>query len=607
MNRCLNSLFLFRPITVILTLLLGFSTASYAQEEISRDTVTRAFYDTLRVRAEKRRLTRLLYDIIVVTPPSGVDLKNNLGSTRPFIQYEGMVIRKREIMRLNAFGTNIDDPIFYDPAKFEKILNSTYTKSRSFVLGKYMLFNVGDTISSLEMSDNERLLRNLPFIEDARILIIPAGENQADVVIVIRETYPLGLEVRLDDFTRGKVTFLNRNFAGFGHEWDISVPYNFKEYSYPGIGTRYAVKNIARTFANLELDFSDGLGSNTLGGVFSRTFISSDTKYAWSATARLTNTTEDLDTMLVPVPLRFTYQDYWVARSFLLDRARVTRLIFSTRYINNNVFNRPEITGNDYYRLQKYQLFIGSIALSTQKFINTSLIYSYGRTEDIPYGYLIEADAGREINEFKWRTYFGARVAYGNIFNRFGYIYGGLSFSSFYNDRATEQGMLQLTVRYFTPLVHTGRSQLRTFVNLYYTRGFNRYSDEYLYFKSSNLVRGFVNDSINGNHRIVISVEPVLFTPKPVYGFRFALFTFADAGFLIKGNLGSGEYHNVTGFGLGVRIRNDQLVINTIQLRFGIYPSSPPWSETSWASVNGIVKLRPPGFEPGPPGVIPYR
>ncbi len=241
-------------------MLLVLPSASYAQVEISHDTVTRAFYDTLRVRAEKRRLTRLLYDIIVVTPPAGVDLKNNLGSTRPFIQYEGMVIRKREIMRLNAFGTNIDDPIFYDPARFEKILNSTYTKSRSFVLGKYMLFNVGDTISSLEMSDNERLLRNLPFIEDARILVIPAGDNQADVVIVIRETYPIGLEMRLDDFTRGKVTFLNRNFAGFGHEWDISVPYNFKEYNYPGIGTRYAIKNIARTFSNLELDFSDGLG-----------------------------------------------------------------------------------------------------------------------------------------------------------------------------------------------------------------------------------------------------------------------------------------------------------------------------------------------------------
>src|SRR5512133_2306820 len=121
--------------------------------------------------------------------------------------------------------------------------------------------------------------------------------------------------------------------------------------------------------------------------------------------------------MLIPIPLLFTFQDYWVARSFLLDREHVTRLIFSTRYIDNNVFNRPVINGNAYYRLQTYQLFMESIALSTQKFINTSLIYSYGQTEDIPYGYVIEGDAGREINEFKKSTYFGVRVAYGNIFN----------------------------------------------------------------------------------------------------------------------------------------------------------------------------------------------
>ena len=607
MNQCTNSFSHLRRFTVILSLLIAGSPLLFAQEDIRKDTVTTAFYDTLRVRAEKKRLTRLLYDIIVVTPPSGNNVKENLGSTRPFIQYEGMVIRRREIMRLNAFGTEIDDPLVYSPGKFEKILNATYKKTRSSILGKYMLFKEGDTISSLKMSDNERLLRELSFIEDARILIIPAGENQVDVLVVIRETYPLGIELRLDDFDRGKVTMLNRNFAGFGHEWDISIPYRFDEYRYPGIGTRYAIKNIAHTFSNLEFDFSDGLGTNTMGGLFRRGFISSETKYAWSASVRMTNTTEDLDTMLIPVPLRYTQQDYWVARSFLLDRKNVTRLIFSGRYLNNNVFNRPVIENNSYYRLQKYQLFMGSLALSKQKFITTSLIYSYGRTEDIPYGYLLEADAGREINEFKGRTYFGFRASYGNIFNRFGYIYSGLSFSTFYNHNATEQGMLQFKVRYFTPLIHSGRSQIRTFVNLYYTRGFNRYSDEYLYLKSSDLVRGFVNDSINGNHRIVISLEPVLFTPRPLYGFRFALFTFADAGFLIKGNIHEGEYYNVTGFGIGVRIRNDQLIINTIQIRFGIYPNSPPFSESSWISVKGIEKLRPPGFDPGPPGVIPYR
>ena len=607
MNRCINYIPLFRLLITTLPLFLASTAISSSQEDIRNDTNTLSFYDTLRVRAEKNRLTRLLYDIIVVTPQSGNNVKDNLGSTRPFRQYEGMVIRKREIIRLNAFGTNMDDPLASTPTKVEKVLNSTYTKSRSFVLGKYMLFKEGDTISALKMSDNERLLRELSFIEDARIMIIPAQDNLADVVVVIRETYPLGLDLSLNDLTSGKIIIFDRNFGGLGHEWDISLPYKFDEYPYPGIGTRYAVKNIAHTFSNLDFDFSDGLGTTTMGGKFSRSFISSETKYVWSASLRMTFTTEDLDTMNIAQPLRFTFQDYWAARSFMIDREKVTRLIVSCRYSNNNVFSRPQIDNNSYYRLQKYQLIMGSIALSTQKFINTSLIYSYGRTEDIPYGYILEADAGREKNEFKWRSYMGFRAAYGNIFNRFGYIYGGISFSTFYNHMATEQGILQASVRYFTPLIHTGRSQMRTFVNIYYTRGFNRYTDEYLYLRSSTMVRGFVNDSINGNHRIVINIEPVLFTPRPLYGFRFALFAFADAGFLIKGSLNKGEINNVAGYGLGIRIRNDHLVINTIQIRFGIYPGVPPFSETSWAVINGLVKLRPPGFEPGPPMVIPYR
>ena len=118
----------------------------------------------------------------------------------------------------------------------------------------------------------------------------------------------------------------------------------------------------------------------------------------------------------------------------MLDRTSVTRLIFSGRYNSNNVFRRPEIDDNSYYRLQSYQLVTGSMALSSQRFINTSLIYSYGRTEDIPYGYMLELMGGRENNEFKWRNYAGLKASFGNIFTRIGYIYGGVSFSTFYNE-----------------------------------------------------------------------------------------------------------------------------------------------------------------------------
>ncbi|MCB9027782.1 MAG: hypothetical protein H6545_01500 [Bacteroidales bacterium] len=606
MKPCANN----SPTTVfyLLSALLLMLPAMHArgQEQHPPDTISRAFYDSLKVRAEKRKLTRMIYDMIVVTPPPSGTARKKMTSTASYEPYEGRIIRNREIIRLNAFGANMESPLDYHPTGMEKFLNSTYTKTQRFVLTKHLLFREGDTVSSLQLSDNERLIRELPFIDDATITVIPIDSNTADIAVVVRENYPYGLNARVDDIRSGMIKIYSRNFAGLGHEMEVFSPYDFNEYSAPGFGMRYSVRNIARSFSDLELEFSEGLGSQRMGGRFSRAFVTSTTKYAWSASLMLTSTNEDLDTMTVPAPLRFLRQDYWGARSFMIDRNSVTRLIVSARYIHNNVFARPEINDLSYYQLQNYQTGTASIAISSQRFINTSLIYSYGRTEDIPYGYMVELSGGREKNEFKWRTYAGARVSYGNIFTRFGYFYAGAGFSSFFLQGDTEQGLAEVSLRYFTPLVVAGRSKMRTFVNLNYTRGFNRFADECLYFNNNDLIRGFRNDSLSGGTRLVISVEPVLFLHKPVAGFRFALFAFADAGLLVREGFMDGGYYTVPALGAGVRIRNDQLVINTLQIRLAWYPNSPPYSVHSWITANSLVRLKPPRFEPSPPGVAPF-
>jgi hypothetical protein len=591
---------------IVLILLTAWFPAR-AQDSNVPDSLSRAFYDSLKVKAEKRRLTSLLYDMVIVTPaPPGL-AREKMTSTSNFDAYSGRVIRNTEIVRLDAFGYNIENPQGETPSRGEKLLNSTYTKTKRFVLRQHLLFRQGDTISPLELADNERLLRELPFIDDARITVVPADSNLADIAIVVREKYPLGLNVRLDDLKSGEAGLFTRNFAGLGHELEIAVPYNYNKYNAPGIGVRYSVRNIASSFSDLKLQLSDGLGITRMGGVFSRDFVTSETKYAWSASVMFTSTTRGIDTMTVPAPLRYTWQDYWASRSFMLDRNSVTRLIATVRYVHNNVFSRPLIDDFSYYRLQNYQTLTGSIAISSQRFINTSLIYSYGRTEDIPYGYMVELLGGREKNEFKWRNYGGVSVSYGNFFTGIGYLYAGAGLSAFYNNGNTEQGMVHGTLRYFTPLARAGKSRIRTFMNLSYTKGFNRYTDEYLYFRDDALIRGFRNDSLAGETRLAVSLEPVIFLPRPVIGFRFALFAFADAGVLAEEGFTEGGYQTIAALGAGVRIRNDQLVLNTLQIRFAWYPFTPPWSEGSWITANSVLKLRPSRFEPAPPGITPFR
>jgi len=577
-----------------------------AQITTAKDTLSQSFYDTLRVRSENHKVTRFLYDFLIVSPGSGESTRKRLSSTKPFDSFEGLTIRNTQFLRLNAFGSNIDNPLVYDPTRGEKFLNATYIKTRNFVLQKYLLFKKGDKLSPLVLSDNERLFRDIPFIEDARIIVVPVSDTEADIMVIIRESYPLGFNVTFKQISQGKAEFFDKNFAGIGHELEINFPFEFKNYSYPGIGAAYSIKNIYHSFSDLTFNISDGLGATTAGTSLSRPFVSSGTKYAGYAAISRTYTSEDLDTMDVAAPLRYTYQDYWLARSFMLDKKSVTRLIVSLRHINNNVYTRPEITGNSFYPLQRYKMFIGSVAVSSQKFYNTSLIYGYGRTEDIPYGYLLEADAGMENNEFKKRSYIGFEGAYGTLLDGIGYLYCGAGFATFYNKGHTEQGLFQARMKYFTPLIRVGKYKMRNFLDISYIRGFNRYTNEFLWINSSTLIRGFISDSLHADHRLIASIEPVIFSPQTVLGFRYAIFAFADAGITVLGRLDDGEKTNIYAFGLGIRLRNDQLLFNTIQIRIGYYPVMPEYSRAAWFNVDGLKRLKPPNFEPGAPAVIPY-
>jgi len=63
----------------------------------------------------------------------------------------------------------------------------------------------------------------------------------------------------------------------------------------------------------------------------------------------------------------------------------------------------------------------------------------------------------------------------------------------------------------------------------------------------------------------------------------------------------------VPGFGIGFRVRNENLIFNTFQVRFGIYPGAPPHSILQYVDIDGERLLNPPGFDPQAPGVTKFR
>lgn len=570
-------------------------------------TRTIQLYDSLRLKASKTFITRKLYEWVVI-PVRPVETKTITGpSDADFLDFRGRKIRNISVRSLNVFGTDINNPQVDNAKKIENFLNKTHFNTNESIIRKNLLFTEGDTISPLTLSDNERILRQLPYIHEARIVIVPVSDEESDIVIITKDIYSLAGKAEINGIKSGSVSVYDRNIFGMGHEFGVDIPWDSKFRDSPGVGVHYSVNNFRRTFVNMNLYYNGGLGRQTFGLDLSRALVSSQTRYAYGASMRQMFTSEDLDSLPLPEPLRYNLRDYWFLRSFLLDQESVARLILGVRYTNNHVSDKPFILPDSYYRLQKYRIYLASAALSFQKYYKTSLIYGYGRVEDIPYGSLLLLTWGREINEFKERTYLGVNASLARSSRSLGYFYGSAGLGAFINGRNAEQGLLSFKFDYFSNLIYIGRHRIRNFLKTEYIRGFSRYTDERIFFGNENGFTGFRNDSISGHQRLYISLESVAFSPVNLYGFRFAFFAFADFALLSEANQVLSNGSALSGIGCGLRVRNDNLVFNTFQIRLGHFPVLPELSRVNYINVSGEQMLRPSDFEPGKPSLISYR
>jgi hypothetical protein len=564
------------------------------------------FYDSLKVRASKRAFTKKLYDLVVVMPSTINTKQITAKSDEPYINYAGKKIRKIEIRQLEVFGSNVNNPGVNQPNGAEKFLNNTHVNTNIRIIRKNLLFSEGDTISPLKLSDNERLLRQLSFIDDARIIVVPVSDNEADIVVLTKDVYSLGGSYSYKGLKAGEISVFEKNIFGIGHEFGLEIPYNSKKPDSPGFGAYYIADNIAKSFINLKVEYRKGLGQETYGFSLIRKLLSSSTKYSGGITVQQMYTTVTVDSILRQ-PLKYNLQDYWLNRSFLINEESVTRIILGARYINNNVFYHPEILPNSYHYLQRYNVLLGSAALSFQKYYKTNLIYGYGRAEDVPVGSLIKLTVGHENNEFKKRNYGALEASVGKNVSHIGYFYTSAGLGTYLNNTQEEQGIFSADLEYFSNLLQAGKNRIRNFVKINYTRGFDRNIDERLFLDGKYGFAGFKNDSVVGTQRITVSLESVLFSNLNIYNFKFAFFGFSDFSFLANANQYIGNGTSLSEFGVGVRIRNDNLVFKTFQIRIGYYPNAPIYSTTKNFMFSGEQLLQPHNFDPGPPSVITYR
>jgi hypothetical protein len=208
-----------------------------------------------------------------------------------FAPYRGKIIRNIYFNRLNVFGTQIDDTSATTSMKLIRLANDLHFKTREWVIKKYLFFRENDTINAYKMVENERYLRNLAFIQDARLYVINTAQDpdSIDVLVVTKDVYEYGGAVANLTPTDIAANAYNNNLAGagqnlgFGFHWDDAYSPQWRtEAAY----TKY---NLAGSFADVNVGYTllNDHGSIDTG-VYERSYYISVNRPLYSTWAKFT-------------------------------------------------------------------------------------------------------------------------------------------------------------------------------------------------------------------------------------------------------------------------------------------------------------------------------
>lgn len=577
-------------------------------------------YSRIVEKASRRRLTREMVGFLIRIPDhiEDTDGRNNLRSDIPFQPYASRVISTIHLVSLDPFGTSIQDTSRLVTNGLNRLGNRAHIHTKDPVIRRTLLFREGDALSPDLMAESERLLNDLSFVYNAQITVTsdPAQPDAVEVWVVVRDVWSVSFDIPLPKADFIKIGLNEKNLLGRGNLLESKVVWEESADRTWGSEFRYRKENWYGTFLGSEIAYQNRKDKEWLYVQLDRPFLTPSIRLAGGGYYARTSEHKYL-TLRDSVKHHQNYgtANGWLGYSIPLNVSSKSRsvrknLTFTASATNLHFFGRPGDAdfARNYYSLQNRTTLLGSISLSRQTFFTSSMIYNFGRMEYISTGSLITATGGVEHNEFGRRAYYGVQVAGGYYLNRFGYLAPKISGSSFYNGSKTEQGVLELEVKYFTPLYTLGRYKIRGFANNRYTRGFHTYDDEYATLNRDFYFLGFHSDSVSGLKRLNLDLELDFFTPWKFHGFRFVLFTGTQIGWIGNSSTGIFENSAYTAICAGLRIRNEMLVFNTLQIRLAWFPNIPKdGARFEYFKLSDEPTYKTPLFRPGPPSTYVFR
>jgi hypothetical protein len=534
-----------------------------------------------------------------MTDSNRIYLFNNIATLK---SYAGKRINSITIEQHN-FLASIDSRESNLKDVFSKLGNKLQSNSKSRAIRENIFFKEWDLFDPSIIAYNEKWLRDLSYIQDAKImaLITPYDTNQVDIIVVTKDLFSYGGEVLINNKDAYSAKLNNINFLGSGNS--VQIVQNFENKRNPKSGWGYDVglSNILGTFISVNAgvnQFGNNLANNVLSARKNYISVQRPILHPNSKWLGGIEYLETVNENVFPgkwdsifdqqLNYNLKHKDIWIGYQLTkkkkLIKINEDRQFIQYRHLENIFKERPI----DYLfqldrNYQNLKADFLSYTIVRQSVYRTRYLYGLGRYEDLPIGRSLTWTTGRYTIEGDKAPYLGFKFEHFKLSKKDNYTHIITNLASSYMDKALQDFRLLVSLEQFSKLKYLNNGfGYRQILNLSFTQTLKNKYNEALRINSIYGIPQLNREQIKGGTRISGNWESVLYNNRALWGFKSAPFVFGNITYIrtmgdpiLKGDI-------YTAIGSGMRVRNENLVFGTIELKGCYFPRTnrqlSPWN-----------------------------
>jgi|688.fasta_scaffold131976_2 hypothetical protein len=559
------------------------------------DSTIHSLRDSTFLLRSKKGIFKKLGDAIWIDAPQfEVQNTNSVFKNEfAFEKFKGKIINQIQISSV-SYETSFTDTMQSGKKIKRAVEEVLYNSTTNKTMLRNLFFTTGDTLYPYLIADNEKFLRELAFIQDARIIasIDPADSNGVVINIQWKDIFPFGGSANLGSLQSFNAEVNHNNLLGLGDKIQINALYDLDRRPLAATGFEYIKRNLFGSFLNLTVGidkfkpaFNSGRREEHARYIKGELpLVSPYHSFTGGFEFGKYEANNNYNTLLsYQHHYKYAYgiMDGWmginIGAGLRIKDNLQTRLrkFISFRAVSKRFSHLPD-TAILKYNIHYSNIDAGLIAFNIfkQEYYHTNYIYGFGRNEDVPEGYNLSVVSGLTQRNSRTRPYIGIDYERDYFTNQENYTNFILKLGGYMHNGSLEDISFLSSLNYFTALkkLSNPKWSKRNFVELSATQQLNTILNEPLFLRSEFGIPTFRNDNIQAATRVSCNLESVYYNMVKYYGFSFAPFVFVNTSYikLIGEAIQKGSIY--TALGLGCRTRNENLVFGTIELKAYYYP-----------------------------------